>query len=55
MRKIFFRSAAAFFLAAVTANPLPAIGIELVLDQANLLQAIDTLYATYDHITQTIE
>jgi hypothetical protein len=26
-----------------------------VLDVANLMQAIDTLYASYDHITQTIE
>jgi hypothetical protein len=29
--------------------------LALVLDSANLMQAIDTLYATYDQITQTIE
>jgi hypothetical protein len=29
--------------------------VSLVLDAMNLMQAIDTLYATYDHITQTIE
>jgi conjugal transfer/entry exclusion protein len=34
---------------------LPAQAGLAVLDIANLMQAIDTLYATYDHITQTIE
>jgi hypothetical protein len=35
--------------------PETSAQVSLVLDSMNLMQAIDTLYATYDHITQTIE
>ena len=43
-----------FIFAAVLAGPLFAQGYP-VLDVANLMQAINTLYATYDQITATIE
>ena len=43
-----------FIFAAVLARPLFAQGYP-VLDVANLMQAINTLYATYDQITATIE
>jgi hypothetical protein len=48
--KIFF----ALFLILLPSLPLPAQGYP-VLDVANLMQAINTLYATYDQITATIE
>ena len=43
-----------FIFAAVLAGPIFAQGYP-VLDVANLMQAINTLYATYDQITATIE
>jgi hypothetical protein len=44
----------AVVLMAVLAGPLPAQGYP-VIDIANLMQAINTLYATYDQITAAIE
>jgi ribosomal protein L17 len=57
MRKPFLSLfAAASVLAAGFFRPLPAYAQGYpVLDIANLMQAINTLYSTYDHISQTIE
>jgi hypothetical protein len=54
MRKRLLLFCAAVILSSAAASPVMAQGYP-VLDIANLIQAINTLYAAYDQITATIE
>lgn len=53
-KTLFISAVFAFLLSVLPSGRIFAQGYP-VLDVANLVQAIETLYSTYDHISQTIE